>query len=233
MNKKLILIPLLTLSIPLFANDEIDFNKQIRPILSDKCFHCHGPDEKHRKGKLRLDISYGNEGAFRTHKDSVSIKPKEPNNSEVYKRIISTDPDEVMPPPDSTKKPLNDKEKALVKKWIEEGANWQEHWSFHPIKKIEIPEAKEYKSWVKNEIDSFVAEEFVKNSLKPSAEAPKYKLIRRLYLDLLGIFPTPEEVKQFEMDNSPNAYEKLVDRLLADPRYGERMALDWLDLARY
>ena len=217
----------------LSSAEKIDFNKDIRPILSDKCFHCHGPDEHDRKGKLRLDIPHGDDGAFREKKGSFAIKAGDPSKSEIWLRIITDDEDDVMPPSDSTKKPLTKKERDLVKKWIEQGAQWQEHWSFNPIEKPEVPKVEQHKSWAKNEIDHFVLEEIKNHGLKPSPEAPKYKLIRRAYLDLIGLYPTPAEVKAFEDDKSPNAYEKVIDRLLADKRYGERMTLKWLDIARY
>lgn len=215
------------------AADKVDFNKDIRPILSDKCFHCHGPDEHDRKGKLRLDVPHGDDGAFREKKGTFAIKPGDPAASEIWKRIITDDEDDVMPPADSTKKALTAEEKALVKKWIEQGAQWQEHWSFNPIEMPEIPKVTEHKNWAKNEVDHFVLDELKKHGLKPTTEAPRYKLIRRAYLDLIGLYPTPEEVKAFKEDKSPNAYEKVIDRLLADKRYGERMTLKWLDISRY
>ena len=215
------------------AADKVDFNKDIRPILSDKCFHCHGPDEHDRKGKLRLDIPHGDDGAFREKKGSFAIRPGDPSKSEIWKRIITDDEDDVMPPSDSTKKPLTAEERALVKKWIEQGAQWQEHWSFNPIEMPEIPAVTKHKDWVKNDIDNFVLEEILNNGLQPAPEAARYKLIRRAYLDLIGLYPTPEEVKAFENDKSPNAYEKVIDRLLADKRYGERMTLKWMDISRY
>ena len=225
-------VSLVLLVCNIHADNKIDFNKDIRPILSDKCFHCHGPDEHDRKGKLRLDIPHGDDGAFREKKGSFAIKPNDPANSEIWKRIITDDEDDVMPPADSTKKPLTAEERALVKRWIEEGAQWQGHWSFNSIEMPEIPQVAD-KNWAKNEIDHFVLQELKTHKLKPSPEAPKYKLIRRAYLDLIGLYPTPEEVKAFENDKSPNAYEKMLDRLFADKRYGERMALKWMDVSRY
>ena len=124
-------VSLVLLVCNIHADNKIDFNKDIRPILSDKCFHCHGPDEHDRKGKLRLDIPHGDDGAFREKKGSFAIKPNDPANSEIWKRIITDDEDDVMPPADSTKKPLTAEERALVKRWIEEGAQWQGHWSFN------------------------------------------------------------------------------------------------------
>ena len=228
----IICVGVLLFTATLSAEEKIDFNKDIRPILSDKCFHCHGPDEHDRKGKLRLDIPHGDDGAFREKKGTFAIKPNDPANSELWKRIITDDEDDVMPPSDSTKKQLTKEEKVLVKKWIEQGAAWQEHWSFNSIELPEIPKVDNAK-WAKNEIDHFVLQELKSHKLQPSPEAPKYKLIRRAYLDLIGLYPTLEEVKAFEADKSPNAYEKLIDRLLADKRYGERMALKWMDVSRY
>ena len=212
--------------------EKINFNRDIRPILSDKCFHCHGPDEHERKGKLRLDIPHGEDGAFRVRKGSAAIKANDPSKSEIWLRIITDDEDDVMPPIDSPKKPLTPEERELVKKWIEQGAEWQGHWSFNAIEKPELPKVSD-KDWAHNEFDHFVLKQLDDQGLKPSPEAPKHKLIRRAYLDLIGLFSTPEEVQAFENDNSPNAYEKVIDRLLADERYGERMAMKWLDLARY
>ncbi|MCM8536387.1 MAG: DUF1553 domain-containing protein [Lentisphaeraceae bacterium] len=200
--------------------------------MSDKCFHCHGPDEHDRKGHLRLDVPHGEDGAFRERKGSFAIKAMDPSKSEIWNRIITDDEDDVMPPTDSTKKPLTKKEKELVKQWIEQGAEWQGHWSFNSIQKPSLPKVPN-KFWAKTEIDHFVLKQLEENKLAPTEEAPRHKLIRRAYLDLIGLNPTPAEVRAFESDKSPNAYEKVIDRLLADKRYGERMAMKWLDLARY
>ena len=203
----------------------VDFNREIRPILSDTCFACHGPDEQQRKAKLRLDTK---DGAFAKPGVIVAGKSAE---SRLIKRITSKDPNAVMPPTASGHK-LTDKQIELLKRWIDEGAQWNEHWSFIAPKRPELP-AVTNKAWVKNSIDAFILARLEKEGLKPSPEADRATLIRRVSLDLTGLPPTPAEVDAFLADKSPDAYEKIVDRLLASPRYGEKMALHWLDLARY
>ena len=203
----------------------VDFNRDVRPILSDNCFACHGPDEATRKGKLRLDTK---EGAFAKPGVIVAGNSAE---SRLIKRVISKDPNAVMPPVASGHK-LTDKQIDQLKKWIEEGAQWNEHWAFIAPKRPELPQVTN-KAWVKNSIDAFILERLEKEGLKPSPEADRATLIRRVSLDLTGLPPRPAEVDAFLADKSPDAYEKVVDRLLASPRYGEKMALHWLDLARY
>ncbi len=206
----------------------VDFNREIRPILSDNCFACHGPDEATRKAKLRLDTK---DGAFAKAGVIVAGNAVE---SRLVKRIITKDPNAVMPPAVTGHK-LTDKQIELLKRWIDEGAHWNEHWAFIAPKRPEIP-AVTNKAWVKNPIDAFVLARLEKEGLKPSPEADRATLIRRVTLDLTGLPPTPAEVDAFLADKSPSldaAYEKVVDRLLASPRYGEKMALHWLDLARY
>ena len=203
----------------------VDFNREIRPILSDNCFACHGPDDATRKAKLRLDTK---DGAFAKAGVIVAGKAAE---SRLFKRISTKDPNAVMPPVAFGHK-LTDKQIELIKRWIDEGAQWNEHWSFIAPKRPEVP-AVTNKAWVKNPIDAFVLARLEKEGLKPSPEADRATLIRRVSLDLTGLPPTPAEVDAFLADKSPDAYEKVVDRLLASPRYGEKMALHWLDLARY
>ncbi len=203
----------------------VDFNRDIRPILSDNCFACHGPDEQQRKGKLRLDTK---EGAFTKTGVIVAGNSAE---SRLIKRVISKDPNAVMPPAASGHK-LTDKQIDQLKKWIDEGAQWNEHWAFIAPKRPEVP-AVTNKAWVKNPIDAFILTRLEKEGLKPSQEADRATLIRRVSLDLIGLPPTPAEIDAFLADKSPDAYEKVVDRLLASPRYGEKLALHWLDLARY
>ncbi|MDD7983988.1 DUF1553 domain-containing protein [Lentisphaera marina] len=210
---------------------KVNFNKDIRPILSDRCFHCHGPDEEERKGDLRLDIPDGPEGAFRVLDGIASIIPGNPEESELYYRISTDDSDDIMPPPKSHKAALTKDEIALFKRWIEEGATWSKHWAFEPIRKPMVPKVK--KSQTNNPIDNFIVAKLNEKGLKPSPEAPKRKLIRRLSYDLNGLPPSQKEIDQFINDKSDDAYEKLVDRILAKPAYGERMALPWLDMARY
>jgi hypothetical protein len=226
-----ILTALLAAGIPALAatGKGIDFNREIRPILSDNCFKCHGPDDKERKAKLRFDTK---DGALSPAKSGdYAIVPSHPEKSKLVERITSKDPDDVMPPPKSGKK-LTPQQIDLLKRWIAEGANWQSHWAFEAPKRPELPKIKD-KRWPKNEVDHFVLAKLEKESLKPSPEADKPTLIRRASLDLTGLPPTPEEVDVFLADKTPQAYEKVVDRLLNSPRYGENMARYWLDAARY
>jgi Protein of unknown function (DUF1553)/Protein of unknown function (DUF1549)/Concanavalin A-like lectin/glucanases superfamily/Planctomycete cytochrome C len=209
--------------------DRVDFNHHIRPLLSDRCFFCHGPDEKGRKGKLRLDTP---EGAFKALDGGISvIKPGDPAKSEIIRRITSTDPDEMMPPPKSHLS-LAAEEVALLKRWVQQGAEWKKHWAFLPIEDTPLPSVKNTK-WPRNEIDRFILARLEREKLKPSADADKERLLRRATFDLTGIPPTLAEIEAFLADKSTDAYEKVVDRLLASPAYGERMAVDWLDVARY
>jgi hypothetical protein len=203
----------------------IKFDREVRPILSDKCFACHGPDEKQRMAKLRLDTK---EGAFA--KQGV-IVAGDPGGSRLIKRITSKDPNTIMPPPESGHK-LTENEISLLRRWIEEGAEWNEHWAFVAPKRSEAPTVTN-QTWVRNPIDAFIAARLEKENLKPSPEADRATLLRRVSLDLTGLPPTPAEVDAFLADKSPGAFEKTVDRLLASPRYGERMAMQWLDFARY
>ncbi|MFN0110982.1 MAG: DUF1549 domain-containing protein, partial [Blastocatellia bacterium] len=203
----------------------VDFNREIRPILSDTCFACHGPDEATRKAKLRLDTK---DGAFAKTGVIVAGNSAE---SRLIKRITSKDPNAVMPPVSSGHR-LTDKQIELLKRWIDEGAQWNEHWAFVAPKRPDLPQVTN-KAWVKNSIDAFILARLEKEGLKPSPEADRATLLRRVSLDLTGLPPTPAEVDAFIADKSPDAYEKVVDRLLASPRYGEKMALHWLDLARY
>jgi hypothetical protein len=211
---------------PVGAQDKVDFARDVLPILSDACFKCHGPDEKARKGDLRLDTK---EEALA--KDGP-IVPGKSADSRLVERITSEDAELVMPPPKANKK-LKPEQVATLKKWIDQGANWGQHWSFVPPKRPSVPSIRAPQSAIRNPIDAFVLARLEKAGLKPSSEADKERLIRRVTLDLIGLPPTPEEVDAFLKDADPNAYEKVVDRLLASPRFGERMAWDWLDAARY
>ncbi|HEX4132397.1 MAG TPA: PSD1 and planctomycete cytochrome C domain-containing protein [Pirellulales bacterium] len=206
------------------AADRVDFDRHIRPILSDKCFFCHGPDQKHRQADLRLD-----------ERDSAvadkAIVPGKPEESELIRRITSDDADETMPPPESHKE-LTPSEKTLLRRWIADGAEYQAHWAYRPLAKPRVPRLNDA-GWVRNPIDSFVLEELRSRKIEPSPEADRATLLRRLSLDLTGLPPTPAEVAAFLDDTSPNAYERQVSRLLASPRYGERMAVPWLDLVRF
>lgn len=207
---------------------EVRFNRDIRPLLSDRCFHCHGPDEHDRKAKLRLDQAEGPEGAYRERKASVAIKPGSLEKSELWRRISSTDPDEVMPPPDSHKQPLSPAEKELFRQWIIEGAGYEDFWAFVAPKTPKLPEDVDGQP-----IDRLVRRQLKAEGLSPAPRADKRTLIRRLAFDLTGLPPTRKEIRAFLDDESPNAYEKLVDRLLKSPHYGEHLAKYWLDLVRF
>ncbi len=208
---------------------KIDFSRDVRPLLAGHCFKCHGQDEAARKAQLRLDVRAD---ALKPAKsDEVAIVPGKPDKSELVRRIFVTDEDELMPPP-AAKKPLTPEEKDLLKRWIAAGAEYQDHWAFAAPKQAPPPSVQD-KAWVKNAIDNFILARLEREGLKPSSRADKYTLVRRLYLDLTGLPPTPEEADVFVKDSSPQAYEKLVDTLLASPHYGERWARRWLDLARY
>ena len=207
---------------------KVDFNRDIRPILSDVCFHCHGPDENQREADLRLD---NKTGAFAKRDGSTTIVPGKPGSSELIRRITSTDPDERMPPADADRK-LNPQQIELFRRWIAQGAEWKQHWSFVAPKRQPLPTVKN-KSWIANPVDAYILARLEREGLSPSPPADKTTLIRRVSLDLTGLPPTPAEIDAFLADDSPNAYDKVVDRLLKSPRYGERMAVRWLDLARY
>jgi hypothetical protein len=223
----LAVLALVALSPAARAADRVDFARDVLPILSDKCFQCHGPDEKARKADLRLDLK---DEALRV-KSPVIVAGKSAA-SEVVKRITSADPKELMPPAKSNKK-LSAAQIDTLKRWIDEGATWGEHWSFVAPKRPSVPEIRNPKHEIRNDIDRFILARLEKEGLKPSAEADRERLIRRVTIDLTGLPPSPEELDAFLKDKSPEAYEKVVDRLLASPRFGERMAWDWLDAARY
>jgi hypothetical protein len=203
-----------------------NFGRDILPILSDNCFLCHGPDAKARKGGLRLDTQ---DGALR--KTEPIILPGKSAASELVQRIVSGDAEKLMPPPKSNRK-LTRRQIELLKRWIDDGAVWGKHWAFEAPRRPPLPTVRE-RNWVRNAIDPFVLTRLEAEGLRPSPEAPRETLIRRVSLDLAGLPPTPQEVDAFLRDRSPNAYEKVVDRLLASPHYGERMVWDWLDAARY
>ena len=212
-----------SLSVTGWAKDEVDFNRDILPVLSDRCFHCHGPQKQ--ENDLRLDRR---DAAI----EAGAIEPGNLDDSELVARILSDDPDERMPPPKSNLK-LTAKEKENLKKWIASGAEYKKHWAFQPLaNEIAVPKTTDTK-WARGDIDRFVLATLEREKLKPAAEASREKLIRRLSFDLTGLPPTPEEIDAFLADKSFEAYEKLVDRLLASTAYGERMASEWLDVARY
>jgi len=209
-------------------NAVVDFNRDIRPILSENCFSCHGPDEKKRKAKLRLDVR---DIAVSVRESVQAVKPKDLDGSELWRRITTKDEDDLMPPSDSNKK-LTAPQIAMLRRWILEGAEYKGHWSFEPPIKSGLPKISD-KRWVKNDIDYFIAAKLADKKMKPEPEAAKETLIRRVTFDLTGLPPTPEEVDAFLADKKSDAYEKLVDRLLQSPRYGEQQARYWLDAVRY
>jgi hypothetical protein len=207
----------------------VDFNRDVRPILASSCFACHGPDAQHREAGLRLDQRPA--AIAPVESGAVAIVPGSPAKSELYRRITSSDNDLRMPPKDSGH-PLSAAQKETLRRWIEAGAEYAQHWSLQPIRSVPLPAVHD-KSWPRNGLDAFVLARLEQEGLKPSREADRYALLRRVSLDLTGLPPTPAEVEAFAGDKSPDAYEKVVDRLLADPAYGERWARMWLDLARY
>jgi len=200
---------------------DIRFNRDVRPILSAHCFHCHGPDEGQRKAELRLDQQSGITAAFA---GGVS-------DSEAWRRIITTDDDERMPPADSHLE-LKAGQIAVLRRWIESGADWEGHWSFIPPVRSPVPDAGQ-NPWVRNPIDSFILHRLEAEGLQPGREAIQERLLRRVYFDLTGLPPEIDEIDSFLKDDSEQAYEKVVDRLLASKSFGERMALMWMDAARY
>src|SRR5579862_1082782 len=219
------------------AERPVDFNRDIAPVLSNTCFKCHGPDGKERKGgtkahPLRLDTE---DGATADYAGSIPIVPGHPEKSALVARVTSTDADEIMPPPKSGKS-LNPQQIELLKKWVEQGAKYAKHWSYVKPARPALPEVGRVSGapdWPRNGLDNFILARLEKENLKPQPEADRYALIRRVSLDVTGLPPTIEEVDAFVNDKSPDAYEKLVDRLLAKPAYGEHWARLWLDLARY
>jgi Protein of unknown function (DUF1553)/Protein of unknown function (DUF1549)/Planctomycete cytochrome C len=205
------------------ADPPVDFNRDVRPILSNNCFACHGPDEKERKAKLRLDTADGAKKA---------LTPGKPDDSELIARVISDDAEMVMPPPKTGKK-LTAKEVETLKRWVSEGGKYATHWSYVKPVRPTIPANPDRKGGGDSAIDAFILHRLAKEGLKPSPEADRFTLVRRVSLDLTGLPPTIAEVDEFVSDKSVNAYEKMVDRVLAKPAFGEHWARLWLDLARY
>ncbi len=209
--------------------DSPDFTNDVRPIIAHHCLKCHGPDDAARKGKLRLDMR--DTALAKVESGEFAIVPGNTERGTLLKRIFSNDQDEVMPPP-GTKNPLTEAEKQTLKSWIAGGAFYKQHWAFVPPVQAPLPEVKQA-GWARNPIDRFILAKLEASGLHPSAATDRANLIRRVSLDLIGLPPSPEEVDAFIADASPDAYEKVVARLLASPRYGERWARRWLDLARY
>ncbi|MCE9520702.1 MAG: PSD1 and planctomycete cytochrome C domain-containing protein, partial [Verrucomicrobia bacterium] len=209
---------------------KIEFNRDIRPIFSDTCFQCHGPDEKQRKSNLRLDVRA--EALKPAKSGAIAIVPGKPEKSEIIARVF-TDSEEDLMPPTKLHKPLTKQQQELLKQWVAEGAEYQGHWAFIAPTTPVIPQIQNPKFKIQNPIDAFILARLQKEGLQPMPETDRATLIRRVSLDLVGLPPSPEEVDAFLNDNTPNAYEKVVDRLLASKHYGEQMARQWLDFARY
>lgn len=210
--------------------ETVDFNFHVKPIISDKCFACHGPDEKERAANLRLDTE---DGLYQLTEElsSYVVDKKSPKKSEMLNRIFHENPSIVMPPPESNLV-LSDYEKEILNKWILQGGKWKKHWSYNKPNKPQLPDVKN-KSWINNDIDYFTLKNIETNGLNISSVEDKEILIRRLYFDLIGLPPSVEEIDEFLNDRTENSYEKIVDKLLNSENYGERMASIWMDIARY
>ncbi len=225
-----LLLPLLLAGCERAPQEKLSFNESIQPILSENCYGCHGPDSGSRKAQLRLDhakFAYAPHGEF-----GAALVPGEPDESPLVHRIEAKDPQERMPPPEAHRT-LTAQQVALLRRWVGEGAQYEQHWAFIAPKKPTPPRSAQGDAWAKNDIDRFIFSRLQTGGLSPSAEADKRSLIRRVSYDLTGLPPTPEEVAAFLDDATPQAYEHVVDRLLASPRYGEHRARYWLDVARY
>jgi hypothetical protein len=212
--------------------DKVSYNFHIRPILSDKCFACHGPDANKREAHLRLDKPESAFAPLTETKGAFALVKGKPEQSELYKRISSTDPHYQMPTPESHMGALTPDQIALFKKWIEQGAKYESHWAFTPPVKPALPKLEDSK-WCKNDIDYFVLDLQNKKGLSPNEESDKERLLKRVSLDITGLPPSLEMMDAFLADNSADAYDKIVDKLIADKAYGEKMAIHWLDVARY
>lgn len=212
-----------------YVPDEVDFNLHVRPLLSDRCFACHGPDANKRESGYRLDTEAGAYAALKDRPDVFGIVPGNVQASEVVHRINSDDPSLVMPPPNANLT-LTSTEKEILTKWIDQGAKWKKHWSFIPLKEQARPQST---AWAQNDIDNWVAIKHDEKRFSPSEKASKERLLRRASFDLTGLPPTDELRSSFLSDDSPQAFEKVIDQLMENPAYGEHMAASWLDLARY
>jgi hypothetical protein len=212
--------------------DTVSYNFHVRPILSDKCFACHGPDANKRKADFRLDIEEFAFAPLKETKGAFAIVRGKPEQSELYKRIVSKDPDYIMPSPEAHLGVLTENEIKIIEKWIKQGAKYEKHWAFIKPEKATLPKVSN-KKWAKNEIDYFTQAKMSEKGLSPNEEADKEHLLKRAALDITGLLPSIDLMTAYMGDNSPNAYEKALDKLLATPQYGEKMALYWLDVARY
>ena len=212
--------------------EKVSYNFHIRPVLSDKCFKCHGPDVSKQEAGLRLDYPQFAYAPLKETKGAYAIVPGKPNSSELIRRISSQDPSYQMPTPESHLGALTPYEVELFTRWIEQGAVYEPHWAFTTPKKAPLPKVKD-KEWASNEIDQFILEKLQEKGLRPNALADKERLLKRLSLDLTGLPPSLEQMDKYLADESANAYEKMTDELLAAPQFGEKMAVHWLDVARY
>jgi hypothetical protein len=215
-------------TVDLEETDQISYNFHIRPILSDKCFACHGPDANKRESDLRLDTE---EGAFKALKESpgkFALVAGKPEQSEMYHRILSSDPSEVMPPPESNLS-LTEEEISLIKRWIEQGAKYEPHWAFLKVEKPKVPKS----DWGHNEIDAFNVRKMRSKKLEPNSEAKPHELIKRASLDITGLPPTPEMLTKYGDLSGQNTYDKLLDELLSQPAFGEKLGVLWMDISRY
>ena len=214
------------------GDHDVSFNRDIRPLFAARCFPCHGPDAEDREAKLRLDRADGPDGAYRKRRRTPAIQPGSLDESELWYRVTTDDEFDVMPPPDSQQEALDEGELELVRSWILQGAPYQDHWAFVAPVQPAVPKVQD-ESWCRQPVDRYVLRRLETAGLTPSPRADERTLIRRLTLDLTGLPPTREEIAAFLADDSPGAYEALVERLLASPRYGEHMAKYWLDLVRF
>ena len=212
--------------------DIISYNFNIRPILSDKCYKCHGPDASKREAGLRLDMPESAYNVLKNNPQAHALVPGKPDQSEVYRRISTQDTAEMMPPAASNLKRLSPYEVELIKKWIKQGAKYEKHWAFIPPKSMPVPTV-ENTAWPKNQIDNFILQKLEQKGIEPNPEADKERLLKRVSLDLTGLPPSLQMMDAFLADKSPGAYQKAVDQLMQSPQYGEKMALHWMDVARY
>ncbi|HEX5654661.1 MAG TPA: PSD1 and planctomycete cytochrome C domain-containing protein [Chitinophagaceae bacterium] len=212
--------------------ETVSYNFHIRPIFSDKCFKCHGPDGNNREAGFRLDIADSAFAPLKETKGAFALVAGKPEQSELYKRISSSDTSYMMPLPESHLGALTEYQVKLVRKWIQQGAKFESHWAFAAPQKKPLPKVSD-KDWVKNEIDYFILNNLDEQGLEPNEEADKSRLLKRISLDITGLPPSLEMMDKFGADNSENAYEKMIDFLLATPQYGEKMAVHWMDAARY